>query len=180
MQVRATALAGIQIIEPRVFHDDRGWLFESWSEQRYREAGIAASFVQTNHSHSKAGVVRGLHYQLGSGQSKLISVVRGRILDIAVDLRRGSPTFGQHIQEELSAENRRQVFIPAGFAHGFMALEDSDVLYMMSDVYRPELERGIAWHDPALGLPWPDSGGILSEKDRALPLLADMAPADLP
>jgi len=181
MQLCPTDLAEVKVIEPRVFSDERGWLFEAWSHHRYaEELGIPHAFVQSNHSHSVADVVRGLHYQLGHGQAKLVRVVRGRILDVAVDVRRGSPTFGQCTRAVLSAENRRQMYIPSGFAHGFMALEESDVLYLMSDRYRPEQERGIQWTDPALGLPWPEAGGVVSPRDRVLPLLEDVAAADLP
>lgn len=180
MQVRPTLFPEVKCIEPRVFADDRGWLFETWSAERYAAAGIDTTFVQSNHSHSKQGVVRGLHYQLGAGQAKLVWVPRGRILDVAVDIRPGSPTFGRAVVVELSAHNRRQLFIPTGFAHGFLALEESDVLYMMSDRYQPALERGIAWRDPSLGLPWPEAGGVMSPRDAVLPLLASVPESDLP
>ena len=180
MQVRSTTLREVKVLEPRVFTDDRGWMFESWSRQRYADVGIPQDFVQANHSHSVAGVVRGLHYQLGSGQAKLVRVVRGRILDVAVDVRQGSPTFGQWTSAVLSSENHHQMYIPPGFAHGFMSLEESDVLYLMSDFYQPSLERGILWQDPELALPWPEAGGILSAKDQILPRLADVGSTDLP
>lgn len=180
MQVRPTDIPEVKILEPTVFRDDRGWLAETWSQERYTQAGISHPFVQSNHSHSVAGVVRGLHYQLDPGQAKLVWVVRGRILDVALDLRRGSATFGRWTSTELSAQNRLQMYIPTGFAHGFIALEDCDVLYLMSDGYRPALERGVCWRDPALGLPWPGDHARLSDKDRQLPFLADVLPADLP
>ena len=135
MQVRPTDLAEVLVLKPRVFSDARGSIFEAWSQRRYAEIGISESFVQSNHSHSVAGAVRGLHFQLGTGQAKLVRVVRGRVLDIAVDVRLGSPSFGHWTSQVISAENRLQMFIPVGFAHGFMALEDSDVLYLMSDHY---------------------------------------------
>jgi len=180
VQVRPTDIPEVKILEPKVFSDDRGWLCETWSQERYARAGIPHTFVQSNHSHSVAGVVRGMHYQLGDGQAKLVWVVRGRILDVALDLRTGSPTFGRWTSTELSSENRLQMYIPAGFAHGFMALEDCDVLYLMSDRYRPSLERGICWRDPALALPWPGDHATLSEKDRQLPLLANVNARNLP
>ena len=180
LQVTPMPLDGVKLIEPRVFRDERGGLFEFWSAARYADAGIPTLFVQGNHSINRAGAVRGLHFCVGSGQAKLVWATRGSVLDVVVDVRVGSPTFGQHFSVELSAKSRRQLYVPAGFAQGFIAKEDADVQYLLSDRYRPELERGISWRDPRFGLPWPLAGGIQSRRDRALPLLADFPVEDLP
>ena len=180
LSVMPTTLDGVKVIEPRTFQDERGGLFEFWSAARYASAGISTPFVQGNHSINRAGAVRGLHFCIGTGQAKLIWVTRGSVLDVVVDVRVGSPTFGGHLRVELSAKNRRQLYVPAGFAHGFVALEDADVQYLLSDRYRPEFERGISWRDPCFGLPWPLAGGIQSPRDRALPLLADFPVEELP
>jgi dTDP-4-dehydrorhamnose 3,5-epimerase len=175
----ATDLPEVKLIEPRVFSDDRGFFLETYSTTQFREAGLDCEFVQDNHSYSRPRVLRGMHYQLGPGQAKLVMVPRGRIMDVAVDIRFGSPTFGRFTSVELSGESWRMVFIPVGFAHGFYALEESDVIYKCSDIYRPELERGIAHDDPRLGIPWPDADPLLSPKDREHPRLADIGQADL-
>lgn len=176
MKVEKTILDGVLIIEPDVYADDRGYFFESFSREKYREAGIPADrFVQDNASNSKKGVVRGLHYQAPPfAQGKLVQVLRGRVLDVALDIRTGSPTYGQHVMVELSEENHRQFWIPAGFAHAFMALEDDTIFtYKVTNPYNKESDRGVLWNDPALGIAWPEMGAIVSSKDAALPLLAE-------
>jgi dTDP-4-dehydrorhamnose 3,5-epimerase len=189
MRLLPTDVPGVLEFEPAVFADDRGWFMESWNQQRFesilREQGLAPPrpFVQDNHSVSKAGVLRGLHYQLPPrAQGKLVRVVRGRAFDVALDIRRGSPTFGRWFGSELSAENRRQLWIPPGFAHAFLALEDdTHFLYKTTDVYARECERSIRWNDPALGITWPLPAGLtaprVAAKDAAAPTLAE---AELP
>ncbi len=179
MKILPTSLPGVQQVVPTVFADARGWLFESWSEARWNAAGFSDVWRQTNHSHSIAGVVRGLHYQLGAPQSKLVRVVHGRILDIVMDVRRGSPYFGKWTSVELSKENQVQLYVPPGFAHGFLVLEEADVLYAMSQAWAPADERGVLWTDPALGLPCP-ANPLLSARDQQMPCLQDIADADLP
>lgn len=167
MNIVRTKLEGVLIIEPWVFGDDRGHFFESYQAQRYAAAGLPERFVQDNHSYSVVGTVRGLHYQLRHPQAKLIRVIRGSIVDLAVDIRRGSPTFGKWVAVELSAANRRQLFIPADFAHGFcVPTEASDVEYKCSDYYVADDQHGIIWNDPTLAISWPISQAILSEKDQ--------------
>ncbi len=169
MKVIPTEIEGVVIIEPDVFGDERGYFMESWSQQRFDEAVRPTCFVQDNQSKSRYGVVRGLHFQKGHyAQSKLVRVAQGRVLDVAVDIRRGSPTFGQHIAVELSDENHRQLFIPRGFAHGFSVLSDEAVLqYKCDNYYSPQNEGAIAWNDPAIGIDWllPEEDIILSAKD---------------
>jgi dTDP-4-dehydrorhamnose 3,5-epimerase len=172
----------VKVIKPRKFGDARGFFSETYNERALRDAGIDARFVQDNHAFSKdRGVIRGLHYQLApKAQDKLIRVVRGAILDVVVDVRVGSPTFGRQASIELSAENWLQLWVPVGFAHGYCTLTtDSEVIYKVTDYYAPDHEGGVLWSDPALGIPWPVPGAeaILSDKDRKLPLLADMKPA---
>lgn len=171
MKVIDTALPEVKIIEPRLFGDARGIFLETWNARTYAEAGIDATFVQDNHSRSGRGVLRGLHYQLARPQGKLLRVTRGRAFDVAVDIRRGSPRLGRWIGMELSAENNRVLWIPPGFAHGFLALEDAtDFLYKCTDYYAPEHERTILWSDPVLAIDWPlIEGGapIVSAKDMA-------------
>lgn len=177
MKVEKTILDGVLIIEPDVFADDRGYFFESFSLKKYQEAGIPAEqFVQDNASKSRKGVVRGLHYQAPPfAQGKLVQVLRGRVLDVALDIRSGSPTYGQHVMVELSEENHRQLWLPAGFAHAFMTLEDDTIFtYKTTNPYNKESDRGIRFDDPALGIAWPAADVIVSEKDAALPLLADI------
>ncbi len=175
MQVEPTALPGVLIITPRVFADARGFFLESYHLEKYRAHGIEPVFVQDNHSMSVRGTLRGLHFQLPpAAQAKLVRVVRGTIWDVAVDIRRGSPTFGQWVGVELSAANHRQIYIPIGFAHGFCVLsEEAEVLYKASNFYDPTRERGIAWNDPVLGIAWPVAEPLLSPRDRAARSLAD-------
>jgi len=171
MEVRATPLAGLVVVEPRVFGDARGFFFESFN-RRALEAALhrPLEFVQDNHSLSGRGVLRGLHYQRPHPQGKLVRVVRGEVFDVAVDLRRASPTLGRWHGERLSAANKRQLFVPEGFAHGFLVLSDeAEVLYKATDAYHPEHERCIRWDDPALAVAWPDAGAPpqVSAKDAA-------------
>ena len=170
MKLIDTAIADIKLLEPRVFEDERGFFFESYNRRSFEAAlGGAVSFVQDNHSKSSRGVVRGLHYQLPPrGQGKLVRVVNGSVFDVAVDIRRNSPTFGRWVGEILSAENRRQMWIPEGFAHGFVALSESaEFLYKTTDYYAPEFERCILWADPDIAIDWPTGhAAIVSAKDR--------------
>ena len=181
MKVIQTELEGVLIIEPQVFEDDRGFLLESFHTERYAEAGVPAhKFVQDNHSCSVGGTIRGLHYQLRHPQNKLVRVVRGAIFDVAVDIRRGSPNFGKWVATELSANNKRQVFIPAGFAHGFCVREEiTEVEYKCTDYYVPDDQCGVAWNDPSLGFAWPVENPILSGKDAVYSFL-DLQREDLP
>ena len=169
MKAVTTKIADIQLIEPRVFEDSRGYFFESFNERVLAAAGIAGPFVQDNQSFSRRGVVRGLHYQVQQAQGKLIRCISGEIFDVAVDIRRHSPTFGQWVGKTLSSANRRMLWIPAGFAHGFMVLsEAAEVLYKATDFYAPQYERTILWNDPAIGIDWPGSEhAVLSDKDLA-------------
>jgi dTDP-4-dehydrorhamnose 3,5-epimerase len=172
MKVIQTALPGVVIIEPKVFGDHRGFFLETYAEERYREAGIPERFVQANHSRSRQGVLRGLHYQLIQPQGKLVSVSRGRVFDVAVDVRVGSPTFGQWASCILDDETHRQMYVPPGFAHGFAVLsEEADFLYQCTDYYHPQSEGGIAYNDPDLAIDWPDMDYTLSEKDLKNPWL---------
>lgn len=178
MGVIRTEIPEVMIIEPRVFGDERGYFFESYNKERFaRETGLEVDFVQDNESMSCYGVLRGLHFQKGEhAQSKLVRVVRGRVLDVAVDIRRGSPTFGRHVAVELTGENHRQLFIPRGFAHGFVVLSQEAVFqYKCDNLYAPQAEGAIAWNDPQIGIEWgiPEQDVILSEKDRHHPLLKD-------
>jgi dTDP-4-dehydrorhamnose 3,5-epimerase len=170
MKVTPTAIPDVLVIEPRVFGDARGFFFESFNQQAFNEAtGLDLDFVQDNHSRSAKGVLRGLHYQLQQAQGKLVRVVRGAVFDVAVDIRKGSPTFGQWAGIELSEDNHKQFWVPAGFAHGFLVLSDSaDFLYKTTDYYAPAHERCIAWDDPSIGIRWPDIGmaPLLSAKDQ--------------
>jgi len=177
MEIIKTEIPGLLIIKPQVFGDKRGYFVESYSKNRYKEAGITADFIQDNISGSKYGVVRGFHYQLAPySQSKLIQVLEGTVLDIAIDLRKESPTFGQHYSIELSAENNIQFYIPQGFAHGFSVLSQSATFsYKCDNYYNREAERGINYNDPHLGVDWkiPARDMIISPKDSALPLLKE-------
>lgn len=167
MRVVATKLAGCVVIEPRVFTDHRGCFLETYNRQRYSEAGIASEFVQDNQSHSIRGTLRGLHYQVDRPQGKLVWAVSGEIFDVAVDLRRSSATFGQWVSVVLSAENRRQIYVPPGFAHGFYCVSaTADVIYKCTDVYSPAGERTILWNDPQLAVTWPGDSPLLSPKDE--------------
>lgn len=171
MKIVDTALAEVKILEPAVFRDDRGFFMESWNARTFAAAGIDASFVQDNHSRSAKGVLRGLHYQIQSAQGKLVRVVAGAVFDVAVDLRKPSPTFGRWVGVELSATNMRQCWIPPGFAHGFLSLEDgTELLYKCTDFYSAQAERSLLWNDPSIGIAWPlenIGAPTLSGKDAA-------------
>jgi dTDP-4-dehydrorhamnose 3,5-epimerase len=181
MKASRTEELDLIVLEPRVFADKRGHFLELFQAERYREHGIPDRFVQDNLSFSIKGVVRGLHFQLGRPQGKLVGVIQGSIFDIAVDVRCGSPTFGRHAGLILSSDNYRQIYIPEGFAHGFCVLSDSAmVLYKCTDYYVPEEERGIRWDDPSLNISWPVPSPVLSEKDRTYPFLSEMAVDQLP
>lgn len=177
MNIIRTEINDVIIIEPKVFGDDRGYFFESFSQQKFIENICKTTFVQDNESKSKYGVIRGLHFQKPPfAQSKLVRVVQGKVLDVAVDIRQGSPTFGKHIAVELSAENKRQLFIPRGFAHGFAVLSDEVIFqYKCDNYYAPQAEGSVLWNDPALQIDWkiPQNEVILSEKDKESPLLKD-------
>jgi len=176
MRFVETALPGVVLIDIDVFPDARGHFFEISHAKKYAEGGIAASFVQSNFSRSCRGTLRGLHYQLHRPQGKLVTVVEGTIFDVAVDIQVGSPTFGRFVCYELSVENKRQLYIPPGYAHGFCALTDSvGVVYNCTDFYSPQNERGIIWNDAAIGIPWPVAHPLLSPKDAAYKTLAGMA-----
>jgi dTDP-4-dehydrorhamnose 3,5-epimerase len=167
MQFHKTDLPGVILVEPKVFGDERGFFMETYHGPRFAAAGIDLPFVQDNHSRSRKGVLRGLHYQLRHAQGKLVRVVQGEIFDVAVDARRSSPTFGRWFGAILSDTNRRQLYVPPGFAHGFCVVSDSaDVLYKTTDVYHPEEERSVLWNDPAIGITWPVTDPIISAKDE--------------
>lgn len=181
MTARETSIPGVLLIEPRVFGDARGFFLERYHAERYAEVGIDARFVQDNHSRSHGGTLRGLHFQRAHPQGKLVEAARGRIWDVVVDLRTGSPTFGRWEGHELSDVTHRQLWVPPGLAHGFCVLSDeADVLYKCTDVYRPEDEGGVAWDDPDLAIDWPVESPTLSYKDQALSPLAALGPVDLP
>lgn len=186
MQLIETSLPGVVLLQPKVWGDARGFFMETYSETRLEELGITTRFVQDNHSMSGKGTLRGLHFQLKHPQAKLCRVVRGRVLDVAVDVRVGSPHFGKSVAVELSAENKTQIFVPRGFAHGFVVLSDeAEFLYKCDDVYHPEDEGGVAWNDPQIGIDWLLEAHdihtpLLSAKDQTLPLLKDIAPEMLP
>jgi len=169
MRVTPTALPEVKIIEPRVFEDARGFFMETWQEQRFAEAGIQARFVQDNHSASRQWVLRGLHYQLRQPQGKLVRVTRGEVFDVAVDLRRSSSTYGRWVGESLSESNRRMMWVPPGFAHGFLVMSERvEFLYKCTDYYSPDDERALLWNDPDVGIEWPLPAGvepIVSNKD---------------
>ena len=175
MQLILTSLKDVVILEPKVFGDARGFFFEAYNETTFGALGLPTRFAQDNHSGSRKGVLRGLHYQLQRPQGKLVRVLRGEIFDVAVDLRRDSAQFGQSFGLALSAENRRMLWIPAGFGHGFLVTSDfAEVAYKATELYAPEHERSILWNDPAIGIEWPLEGEpTLSDKDRAGVLLAD-------
>ena len=181
MKVRPLAIPDVLLIEPKVFGDDRGFFFESFNQQKFNEAtGLDAQFVQDNHSKSAKNVLRGLHYQIQpKAQGKLVRAVAGDVFDVAVDLRKASPTFGKWVGQRLSGENKFQMWIPPGFAHGFVVLsETAEFLYKTTDYYAPECERSILWNDPDLAISWPLAGvPLLSGKDEQSPLLAEFAAA---
>ena len=174
MKVTRTAIPEVLILEPKVFGDDRGFFLESFSARRYAEAGITLPFVQDNISRSVKGTLRGLHLQEPTGQGKLVSCLQGVVYDVAVDVRRGSPTFGKWVGVELSDRDHRQFWVPPGFAHGFCVVsETANFYYKCTDYYAPENERGVAWDDPDLAIDWPVKNPILSKKDAAAPRLKD-------
>ncbi len=175
MNVISTAIPDVLIIEPKVFGDERGFFFESFNRRRFAElVGRDVDFVQDNHSRSAKNVLRGLHYQIQQPQGKLVRVAQGAVFDVAVDIRRSSPTFGQHVGVELSAENKRMLWVPEGFAHGFVVVSNTaEFLYKTTDYWAPEFERSIAWNDPAIGIQWPIQGEpSLSAKDQQAKALA--------
>lgn len=181
MKFIETSLPGCIVIEPQVFGDSRGFFYESYNEAKYREAGIDRKFVQSNVSRSARGVLRGLHYQWPHPQGKLVSVLDGEVFDVAVDIRRGSPTFGQWTGVMLTAENHRHFWIPEGFAHGFCVVSEfATFSYQCTDLYNAQADGGVRWDDPAIGIDWPISNPLLSDKDSKAPLLADVAPGRLP
>jgi len=174
MHFSPTSITDVILIEPKVFSDERGFFLESYQKKRFMETGITAEFVQDNHSKSQQGTLRGLHYQVKQAQGKLVRVVAGEIFDVAVDIRKYSPTFGKWVGDYLSAENRRMLWVPPGFAHGFYVISpEAEVLYKATDYYAPQWERTIAWNDPAIGINWPNGKTlpILSSKDEAGKLL---------
>jgi len=171
----STEIPGVVIVEPDVHRDSRGYLLETYHAEKYRAAGIPGPFVQDNHSRSVVGTLRGLHLQLQHPQGKLVRVIEGEILDVAVDVRRGSPTFGRWVSVVLSAEDFKQCYIPPGFAHGFCVTSPvAQVEYKCTDIYHPKSEIGVAWNDPALAIPWPVSEPILSDRDRRYSSLAEL------
>jgi dTDP-4-dehydrorhamnose 3,5-epimerase len=179
LKVEETAIPAVKVVTTQKFGDERGFFSEVFNQQRFREAGLPSEFVQDNHSRSaKVGTIRGLHFQSGPfAQDKLIRVLRGRILDVAVDLRRSSPTYGRHVALELSAENWQQLFVPIGFAHAFCTLEpETEVFYKVTNFYSAAHDHGLAWDDPAIGVPWPVNAddATLSDKDRRHPRLSDL------
>jgi dTDP-4-dehydrorhamnose 3,5-epimerase len=167
MKLTLTSIPDLLILDPKVFEDERGFFFESYNQRVFEELGVSAQFVQDNHSRSRKGILRGLHYQIKNAQGKLVRAVAGEIYDVAVDLRKHSPTFGKWLGFHLSAANKRQIYVPPGFAHGFLVLSDyAEVIYKTTDFYSPQHERCIVWNDPTLGIDWPIEGGpILSPKD---------------
>jgi len=177
IQLHTTKLPGVAIVEPKVFGDARGWFFESWTDRDYAAQGLDVTFVQDNHSFSaERGTLRGIHFQNGeAAQAKLVRCTRGAVLDVAVDLRRGSPTYAQWTSVELTEDNKLQFFIPRGFGHAFLTLtDDVEFCYKADNYYNAGLDRSIRYDDPAIGIEWPEAGGlILSDKDKAAPLLAD-------
>jgi dTDP-4-dehydrorhamnose 3,5-epimerase len=182
MKVTATSLPDVLLIEPKIHGDHRGWFVESWQHARYRDAGIEATFVQDNQSFSPRGTLRGLHIQHPHGQGKLVQVVQGEVFDVAVDARRGSPHFGRWAGARLTAENKHQLWIPAGFLHGFLVLSETALFsYKCTDLYHPEAELSVRWDDPDIGIDWPlDGPPTLSVKDRDAPYLRDLPVERLP
>jgi dTDP-4-dehydrorhamnose 3,5-epimerase len=177
IRIAPATLPGVLVVEPDVRADERGFFVETYRRDALAAAGLDVDFVQENHSRSARGTIRGLHFSIQPGQAKLVRAARGRILDVAVDIRRGSPTFGRHETFELDDITHRQVYLPVGIAHGFCVVSDvADVCYRVDAYYAPELERGVAWDDPALGISWPADEPILSARDRANPRLADLPP----
>jgi len=180
MNILKCDIAGLLVIEPKVFGDDRGYFLETWNRRRYAEAGIDADFVQDNISLSKRGILRGLHFQNPQPQSKLMQVLQGEVFDVAVDIRRSSPTFGRWYGIRLSGENRRQFYVPVGFAHGFAVVSESALFqYKCSSFYSPKDELTVRWDDPDIGIPWPNKEPKVSEKDSKGVKLQDMPPEQL-
>jgi dTDP-4-dehydrorhamnose 3,5-epimerase len=176
LKITPTLLPDVFLIEPKVFQDERGFFLESYQKERFNEAGINVDFVQDNHSRSRQGVLRGLHYQIKQPQGKLVRVIMGEIFDVAVDIRKNSGTFGKWVGDYLSAENKKMLWVPIGFAHGiYVTSPQAEVLYKSTDYYAPEWERTIAWNDPAINIQWPTNGEfpILSPKDEAGKLLSE-------
>jgi dTDP-4-dehydrorhamnose 3,5-epimerase len=181
MKIISTRFEEVKIIEPRVFSDPRGCFLETYQADRYRQGGIECAFVQDNLSYSLKATLRGLHYQRPHAQDKLVYVIKGEVFDVVVDIRNGSPTFGQWEGVCLSADNHRQLYVPAGFAHGFCVLSDDAVFsYKCSDYYAPVAEHGIIWNDPDIGIQWPLESPLLSEKDGRYPRLGEVAEEELP
>lgn len=181
MKVIETKIPGVLILEPKVFGDTRGFFKETWQKSRYEDIGIDCDFVQDNLSFSTKGVLRGLHYQHPHEQGKLVSVVIGKVFDVSVDIRVGSPTFGQWVGVLLSGENHRQFWVPPGFAHGFCVMSDTAYFtYKCNDVYTPSAEGGIMWNDPDIGIDWPIKDALLSDKDQIYPRLKDVSLDRLP
>jgi dTDP-4-dehydrorhamnose 3,5-epimerase len=182
LNVIETDIPGVLLIEPKVFGDDRGWFMESWQQVRYADAGVGGRFVQDNLAYSRKGVLRGLHVQNPYGQGKLVQVLSGEVFDVAVDVRRGSPHFGQWVGVRLSGDNRRQFYVPEGFAHGYYVLSEQALFaYKCTDLYHPETQFSLRWDDPALGIDWPLEGRPeLADKDRDAPLLNQLAAERLP
>jgi len=181
MKILETTIAEVLLIEPKTFGDQRGFFLETYQQERYRDVGIRLPFVQDNHSRSGKGVLRGLHFQLRHPQGKLVQVCRGEVFDVAVDIRKGSPSFGKWVGAILNDTNHHQMYIPPGFAHGFCVLSEvADFVYKCTDYYHPEDEEGVAWNDPAIGIEWPVSSPLLSAKDRQNPKLTDMPEDKLP
>lgn len=180
MEFEQTEIPQVLLIKPEVYEDERGFFLETYRKSHFRDHGIDVEFVQDNMSASQAGVIRGLHYQIVDQQAKLLMVPRGKIFDVAVDLRRGSPTFGQHVTAELSGKNKHQLYIPTGFAHGYAVLQDDTLVsYKCSDYYNPGGERGLLWNDPELAINWPVSAPVVSEKDEQQPKLSEISNEDL-
>jgi len=181
MNIVATNLPGVVIIEPQIFGDSRGFFMESWHQDRYEAAGLPGAFCQDNVSLSAKGVLRGLHFQHPQGQGKLVSVLQGEVFDVAVDIRVGSPTFGKWVSARLSSDNKRQLYVPQGFAHGFCVLSEGALfMYKCTDYYNPATETGLLWNDPDIGIAWPVDDPVLSAKDRNNMRLRDIPRAKLP
>jgi dTDP-4-dehydrorhamnose 3,5-epimerase len=182
MKVTPTTLPDVLLVEPQVHGDHRGWFVESWQRERYREAGIAADFVQDNQSFSAKGILRGLHIQNPFGQGKLVQVIQGEVFDVAVDVRRSSPSFGQWTGAHLTGENKHQLWVPEGFLHGFLVLSETALFsYKCTDLYHPETQFAVRWDDPDIGIAWPlHAEPKLSAKDREAPLLRDIPEERLP
>ena len=174
MQIEELSVTGVKVITPKVFGDQRGFFLESFNKRLYDEAGIQGEFVQDNHSKSAKGVIRGLHFQKEYPQGKLVRVTAGEVWDVILDIRKGSPSFGQWVGVHISAENKKQVWVPAGLAHGFAVLSEiAEFMYKVTDYYHPEDEKGVLWDDPSLKIDWKVKDAVLSEKDRLLPRFQD-------